>query len=185
LVAVQNFLWPMQAVAAFPMREQPAPPVVYAAVLTPLLALLVLGWRSADVRTRMSLAILVGAAVAVPTVLTWLTFAQLGTAWQGRYSLPLYTGLALVAASAVTGRRPLRAPLRLVLIGLLALGSTVSVVHVARVVVVSRPGTSVAEALPAGWLLVATLATLGSLSLTLLFVPRMSRDAAVAGPLAR
>jgi hypothetical protein len=175
LLAVQNILWPLQAVAAFPMRDQAAPPVVYAALLLPLVALLVLGWRAAGARTRIVLAMLLAATVVVPTALTWLTFAELGTAWQGRYSLPLYAGLPLLAASALTGNRPLRVPFRVALVGLITLGSAVSVAHLARDVVVSRPGRSAAEALPAGWLLVGVLAALGSLMLVPLVVgPRRS-----------
>ncbi len=126
IVLSQNVLWPLQAVAAFPMRDQPAPPFVYAALLIPLVALLVVGWRAATGRTRLAITLVVGATVVIPSVLTYLTYAQQGTAWQGRYCLPLYVGLPLLAAHALTGTRPMRFPHRVVLLALLVLGSAVS-----------------------------------------------------------
>ncbi len=165
VLLTQNVLWPLQAVAAIPMRDQPAPPFVYAALLIPLVALLAVGWRAASRRTRVAGLMLVAASVVVPSVLTWLTYAQMGTAWQGRYCLPLYVGVPLIAAHALTGTRPLRFPHRVVLLGLLALGSAVAVAHVARDVVEVRPGTSAAEAVPLGWLLVAVLAGVAALAL--------------------
>ena len=165
VIFTENILWPLQAVAAFPSRDQPAPPLVYAALMIPLVALLVVGWRAAGGRTRLAMTLLVGATVAIPSVLTYLTYAHQGTAWQGRYCLPLYVGLPLLAAHALTGGRPMRFPHRVVLLALLALGSAVSVAHVARDVVVIRTGTSAAEVLPLGWLLAALLAGLGALAL--------------------
>jgi hypothetical protein len=184
VLLTQNALWPLQAIAAIPMRDQPAPPFVYAALLIPLVALLVAGWRAASRRTRVAGTLLVAASVVVPSVLTWLTYAQMGTAWQGRYCLPLYVGVPLIAAHALTGTRPMRFPYRVVLLGLLALGSAVAVAHVARDVVVVRPGTSAAEALPLGWLLVAVLAGFAALALAPVLVGSAGRRVPDSRPLA-
>jgi hypothetical protein len=165
VVFSENILWPLQAVAAFPMRDQPAPPFVYAALMIPLLALLVVGWRAATRRTKLAITLLVASTIVIPSVLTYLTYAEQGTAWQGRYCLPLYVGMPLLAAHALTGTRPMRFPHRVILLGLLTLGSAVSVAHVARDVVVTKTGTSAAEVLPLGWLMMALLAGFGALAL--------------------
>jgi hypothetical protein len=165
VLVAQNVLWPLQAVAAYPMRDQPAPTVVYAALVLPLLALLVVGWRAAGPRVRAAIALVVVATVVVPSVLTWSTYGEMGTAWQGRYTLPLYVGLPLLAAHALTGERRLRASVRAAVVCCVGLGYAVSVAHVARVLVAQRPGTSAAQLVPAGWLAVSALAGLGSMAL--------------------
>lgn len=41
--------------------------------------------------------------VVLPSVLTWLTYDDLGFAWQGRYAIPLGVGITLLAASTLHG----------------------------------------------------------------------------------
>ena len=169
LVAIQNVLWPFQATAAFPMREQPAPPVVYALWMIPLISLLALATRRASRRTRVASLVLVVASVVIPTALTAATFSLLGTAWQGRYSLPLYVGLVLIAGWELGDRpTPRRAHIR-VLMMMLAVAAGVSVAHVARDIVPTRVGVSAAELVPGGWLAVAVLAAIGTLLPVTLF----------------
>ena len=82
-------MWVLQSIAAFPMRDDATHPSVYVCYL-------VIVRCSPDVRrcawpARRSVAILVVAAVAVvvPWPATSASYADVGTAWQGRYALPL------------------------------------------------------------------------------------------------
>lgn len=171
-IAVQDFLWPFQAVAAFPMREQPAPPAVYAMWLLPLVTVLLMATRVADRRLRRAALLVLGVSIVLPTALTAATYSMMGTAWQGRYSLPLYVGLPLLAGAALTGKRLLRRVHAHVVMGLLAGATAIGLAHVAGTLVVSRPGPlSAAELVSHGWLLVSVLAAVGTLTLAWLFGP--------------
>ena len=163
LLMAQVLLWLLQAVGAFPMRDQPAPTAVYALWLLPLLGLAVAGWRRGDARHRAATGVLVTGVVAVPVLLTMLTFQQLGTAWQGRYALPLYVGIALLAGRSLSGTIRVRRGHLALLGAMLAVAAGLSVTHVSDAVVVLRPGVAAAALVPGGGVLVGLLAALGTL----------------------
>jgi hypothetical protein len=97
--------WFLQSIAAFPLRNEPAPPVVYVAGGTVLLALLVAGCRQADRRGRLVLLVAFGLALVIPIVLTVVTYSSAGLIWQGRYGWPVSMGVVLLAG-AMLDRRP-------------------------------------------------------------------------------
>ncbi len=107
--------WILQAIGAFPLRNDPAPPVVYACYLLLFGAALVLGWRCADRRIRLSIAFVVAVALLFPYISTVASFDQYRAAWQGRYGLPLTIGLVVLAALSLDrSGRPVRGSVRLV-----------------------------------------------------------------------
>ncbi len=97
-VANGIILWPLQTIAAFPMRDETAPLLTYAIELTAIITLVVVALRLTRVRSRRGAVILGIAAVSflVPAVLTLMTYHQIGNAWQGRYLLPFSVGLILL-----------------------------------------------------------------------------------------
>ena len=99
-------LWVLQTVGTMPYRFGILWPFLYLLWLVPLGTILVLGFRRADVRHRAAILTVVALSVLVPTVLTVMTYAELGIAWQGRYGLPLLVGALLVAGEALERARP-------------------------------------------------------------------------------
>lgn len=93
-------VWLLQAIGAFPYRDQPAPLWVYACWLLIGGAVLVMGVRASSGQFRW--AILLGLLVSalVPLAVTFVTLNSYGTAWQGRYGLPYALGLLLLAGLA-------------------------------------------------------------------------------------
>lgn len=101
-------LWPLQAIGAFPRRNDAAPVALYAC------AVVVLGWfawvtvralRGQSDLVRMVVTLLVG-SVVVPIALTYLTYSTLGFSWQGRYGMPYSVGLFVLAGAALDRSRP-------------------------------------------------------------------------------
>ncbi len=97
--------WPLQAIAAFPMRDEPAPLAVYAIGLTMIccvaglaLRTLLRGRRVASLR---AIAFVVAFSWAVPVVLTAASYQYIGLAWQGRYEMPFTGGLLLLFGLAL------------------------------------------------------------------------------------
>ena len=126
-------VWVLQAIAAFPYRNQPAPLVVYPCYLVVIGFLLVVGLRWADRRLRLAILATVVASFTVPLVITFATIDVFGTAWQGRYALPLLMGAAVLAGDGWerTARNPPRQ-------GVLWLGGALLVVvHTAGVTAVA------------------------------------------------
>ncbi len=105
-------LWPLQAIGAVPMRDQPVPLIVYAVVVVILGYLMVTALRRARLRSRavLTLAAVAMASWAVPAALTVHAFDQIGPAWQGRYGMPFTVGLLVIAGGLIdsSGRRPHR-----------------------------------------------------------------------------
>jgi hypothetical protein len=120
-------LWVFQSVAAFPLRDEPAPLIVYALSLALLGVLLCVAVWSGAKRERWLLLTVSVAALAVPFGITVATVNVVGTFWQGRYSLPFAFGVVLIAG-AMLDRHVLAARITraVVLIG----AATLSVVHV-------------------------------------------------------
>lgn len=93
-------LWLLQAIAAFPFRNQPAPLVVYPSFLLVAGLLLVVSWRAGTRRLRSALALAWVAGLAIPFGITLATLEEFGTAWQGRYALPLLIGSGVLMGAA-------------------------------------------------------------------------------------
>jgi hypothetical protein len=94
-------LWPLQSIAAFPLRDEPAPIVVYACWMVVFAAFVGSAlWRS---RARMRLCILCTAvlSLAIPFAVTVATVSSAGTFWQGRYTLPFAAGVTFLAGAAL------------------------------------------------------------------------------------
>ena len=99
-------LWFLQAMAAFPRRHDPVPAIVYVAMGSVLLALVVAGFAVATRRLRLTILAVILVACLVPFVLTVPTIREAGPVWQGRYSIPLHVGALLVAGLALDRARP-------------------------------------------------------------------------------
>lgn len=99
-------LWFLQSVAAFPARDELSPMYLYVIAFVAWWVLLALFWKGAARRERLAGLAVVALASAVPIVLTVATYAELGTAWQGRYSLPFSMGLALICGAGLDRRPP-------------------------------------------------------------------------------
>jgi hypothetical protein len=99
----QMLLWPLQAIGAFPFRDQPAPAAVYALAVALLLAVACLGVASAGVPSRLftSMAFVAGASYCAPVIFTIVSFSRVGTSWQGRYGMPFTVGLILLFGVAL------------------------------------------------------------------------------------
>lgn len=131
--AAQVPLWLLQSVAAFPLRNEQAPMVVYACGVLVLGAVLVLGLVRAGRRDRLVVLLALAAAVGVPYLLQVQTYEAAGAIWQGRYGWPLSMGVLLLAAAALDRRPPghrLVVPAVLCGAGLWLVAHTVSVVAV-------------------------------------------------------
>lgn len=92
-------LWTFQSIAAFPTWNDRAPAVVYACWFVIGAGLVTLAVAKTNLRLRLVLLITVLTVIAVPIVLTTVTFSTTGVIWQGRYGLPLALGIPLLAGA--------------------------------------------------------------------------------------
>lgn len=99
-------LWPLQAIAAFPYRDQAGATIVYPVVLLLFGGLVAAALRYGGRRERVVLVLVVVASLAIPLALTAATYAGRGAMWQGRYGLPFSLGIVLVAAHVLDRRHP-------------------------------------------------------------------------------
>jgi len=99
-------LWVVQCIGAFPLRNEPAPVLVYAVFLT-LWGALVLGGLRAG-RYRGPITCVAASSLLIPVALTLKSFSQIGLAWQGRYGYPLAMGVLLLAGLAMDRSGALR-----------------------------------------------------------------------------
>jgi hypothetical protein len=120
-------LWIFQSIAAFPLRNEPAPMPVYVLSLLLLVSLMWSAVVRARSRDRWSLVVVSFLALAAPFAITIATVRVAGTFWQGRYSLPLAFGVVLVTG-VILDRTPvlLRMPRVTLVTGAVAL----AVIHV-------------------------------------------------------
>jgi hypothetical protein len=130
-LARYELLWLLQTIAAFPLRNEVAPPVVYALWLIGFIALLVKVVRGRGTGL-VAVVWIVIAAIATQTILTYVGYRTEGYAWQGRYGLPLTVGLALIPGFVDIGRRTLYEPLYHCAILGIILATGLSVWHVAN-----------------------------------------------------
>lgn len=123
-------LWILQSIAAFPLRNEQSPAVVYATGLVLFLMVLLLALRGARRSRRWSLLALVLLAAAVPLAITTAAGNDHAGVWQGRYGLPYALGIGLFAALALEEReRPaaIRQPYLVVWAGLAATAAGVGI----------------------------------------------------------
>ncbi len=98
LIALSQMpIWPFQSIAAFPIRNDPAPTIVYAIYLAAGCTVLVGGLVRARGRLRLALVLTVLLSFAVPVLVTATTIDVLFATWQGRYGLPFSVGGMLIA----------------------------------------------------------------------------------------
>jgi hypothetical protein len=97
----ETLVWTFQYIGAFPYRNNPAPALIYVTALTVLITIGVMAVRRATRRERWAIALTVGAAYAIPVGITVATMEKFGTAWQGRYALPLLLGVAILCGIAL------------------------------------------------------------------------------------
>ncbi|MEP7090778.1 MAG: DUF2142 domain-containing protein [Nocardioidaceae bacterium] len=99
-------LWFLQGIAAFPGRLGAAPALVYVLVTMVLLTLVGAALLIARRGLRLAMLLIVVLAVAVPVAVTIPTIRTAGAIWQGRYGLPYFLGLSLLAGLALDQGRP-------------------------------------------------------------------------------
>lgn len=159
-----HLLWLIQGVAVFPTRNERAPALVYACWGLVLVAMLILLVRNAVRREKWVLGLLVLLILTIPSLLSFLTYASEGFAWQGRYALPLWIGVSILAARALDRRGTPPGP-----VTLLAFFLATTVASVTATVAVGLRevdlGVSLpaAEQFPGGFVVVGILAATGTM----------------------
>lgn len=126
-------IWLAQTIAAFPMRNQAAPSVVYALIACAFLAIAIAAFVVIDMRGRIALSFVAVGSIAVGYGFTFLTVMQYGTNWQGRYALPYAMGIAILSGILLTQSSRL-VPLAIPLARVLGLG--VAAAHVISIIAV-------------------------------------------------
>ncbi len=102
---VNVIVWPLQTIAAFPLRNQAGAPVIYPVVLILVGALLAAAWRRGSVRARLVTLVALAVTLVFPYVFTLATLDSIGNIWQGRYVLPYAVGFLLLAGYALGSLR--------------------------------------------------------------------------------
>lgn len=169
-------LWVLQAVAAFPLRDEPAPAAVYALYLLVTVSFVVTALRRSIHRPEgWALALVSLLSLFGPVLPTLLTVRASGVIWQGRYGLPLAVGVFLIAGLALQ-RSGVRVPRRRVLLVLALLAMAASyVLSVGNVLLEERARQTSAQ--DPGWLqpplaLLVVLVLAGWSCLWVLVAPR-------------
>jgi hypothetical protein len=161
-----HILWSLQAIAAFPLRNEPAPIPVYVIWGVVLLGTLVALFRLGNTRERVAGSIALLFLAVLPTALTMVSYKTEGIAWQGRYALPLWLGVTTLAGLVLDRRCGLSSRRSTVLIlALLGTAMTISTVHVGLRETALGPADPVAAAMPAGFALVGVLTVMGYVAL--------------------
>jgi hypothetical protein len=96
-------LWAMGSFALYPGPWETAPLLVYAIGLTTWGVFLWSAVRRSGRAVRLSAAYVTGVAAVIPVGLTLLSYERLGLFWQGRYSLPLLVGVAVMLGFSMDG----------------------------------------------------------------------------------
>jgi hypothetical protein len=108
-------LWPLQGIGAFPMRNDPAPLIVFALIVFAVVVLAWFGSRRTPLRSRAvaGCGFIAAASYLVPAYLTYRSYAYIGSAWQGRYEMPFSIGLLVLVGAAIEAspRKVTRAPI--------------------------------------------------------------------------
>lgn len=101
VVPGQWVLWFFQSMAAFPARDELAEPSLYIVGLVAWWVFVAVAWRPALARERGALVMILVVATVIPAMVTVITYASLGTAWQGRYGYPYTVGFFLICGYAL------------------------------------------------------------------------------------
>ena len=121
--------WLFQSVFGAPRPGGMTSGIVYGLAFLVILLLCAGGFVHGRRQVRVAMAMLVLVLLVLPLGLTWLTYADLGFAWQGRYSIPLGVGITVLAARALHGKPFLPVHLLgMAALGVVAVGSLVSAV---------------------------------------------------------
>ena len=99
-------LWFFQSIAAFPLRNEPAPIVVYALETFCFIALMGGAIISGSKRIRASLVLACSLSLGVPLAITLATVQSAGLIWQGRYTMPYSVGVVMIAGLALDSQVP-------------------------------------------------------------------------------
>jgi predicted membrane protein DUF2142 len=169
LIAEQSLTWILQITAAFPYRNEMAPPVVYPTMLIVVVAGLAIALRKAERGPRAAIALALVLTLTVPAVLTYLTVDSQGLIWQGRYQLPFVVGVMLMCGVVLdrAGWAPVEGGrLAVIALGMVGLVWVVSLHHVITVELGRRATVdSSGWVHPPLWVLVAaTMAGFGLLA---------------------
>jgi len=107
-IALQPILWPLQAVAAYPMRDDPGPTAAFALTLVVLVFLATVAYRPIvrQPRSVWTVLYILVSGLVVPLAASLATYRTTGYAWQGRYGMPFCVGLFLVLGLALDQRSP-------------------------------------------------------------------------------
>ncbi len=129
-------LWPLQAVAAAPMRNEPGAIGTYAIFLALIVVLLLIALRTAGLRSRVAAGVLGVAATSylVAVALSVRAYAEIGDAWQGRYAMPFAVGILLLSGWRLDESSTPRLPAWPAVAGAVAVVAAhlLTVVHVTR-----------------------------------------------------
>jgi hypothetical protein len=173
----ESVVWTFQYMGAFPYRNNPAPPAVYACLLTVIIVLGVVAFRRAASRERWALAATMAVAYGVPFAITVATVERYGTAWQGRYTLPFLFGTLVVCGVILS--RTVTSPKPWLLYGAVVLVTTahaISVVNTQHLEVQMLERTSTPLwTLHTNPAVLTLLAVVGSVALLVPFVRTASR----------
>lgn len=163
-----------QAIGYFGWLDTPLPTSVYWLFIVPLGLLLVLSLTASRLRSVVSLAAVIAAALFVPALVQGYSVSQTGIIWQGRYGLFLYLGVVILASVVLSEKQGERAAflsVRVTVIGaaLIAMFGVIAfTVVMKRYVVgsghpVSEMWTNPAWQPPLGWMVLLTLYSLISI----------------------
>jgi hypothetical protein len=184
----QWVLWFFQSVAAIPARDDLVPMSAYALAFAAWGAIVAPALKVAERRDRRALLMVFGLSSLVPLAATAWFYSSLGTAWQGRYTLPFSIGFLMLCGHVLDRRLHLGvATARRLALGLVLVATVVAVisqVHVLRAQLQTSPlsGTSAWPA-PSVWQSIAlTLAGMAMLGLGAVGHAARVRDDADPGP---
>lgn len=162
-VALHLPLWVLQSIAAFPLRNEPSHPLVYVLMLGVFGALIAITVRASSRSELLLVASVAFVSLALPALLTWRTYETFGTAWQGRYTMPLSIGMVMLCG-LILDRRDRTAEGKVLLVA----GLCVAVAQILAPVLLLRD--EIAHRLPEG----TTWPYVGPVALTLLAVIGMA-----------
>jgi hypothetical protein len=100
----QVILWCVQTVGTFPARDELAPLGLYILAFLTWWVVTAVAFREGARRDRIALLAVVSAAMGVGLAVTIVSYDAAGAIWQGRYSLPLTVGFALLCGRMMDRR---------------------------------------------------------------------------------
>jgi hypothetical protein len=188
----QWVVWFFQSVAAIPARDEIVPIPVYMIVFPAWVIVTAVALRLASRRQRVALGLVFSLSSIIPLVATAHFYSSLGTAWQGRYTLPFTLGFFVLCGLLLDARLEPGARLqRAVVLGVGAVIASATIIcqlYVLRDQLDTSPlaGTRAWPA-PAEWQVVAL--TVGGMALLLTAIlsagpgaPRRDRRSRPARP---